>query len=62
MVVNKDDELMVVELCLCETEHLVLRPHQLYYFVVDEDCARCKELAALSAPPQRVCQVATGDS
>jgi hypothetical protein len=37
----------VVELKLCETERLVLRPDTLYRFVVAPDCDRCTELGAV---------------
>ena len=37
-----------ITLRLCEQDGLILRPQQLYTFVVDETCARCRELAAIS--------------
>lgn len=37
----------VKEMRLCEQDHVVLRPDQLYLFTVDEECKRCKEIAAL---------------
>ena len=39
-------EAAVHELRLCEQEGLVLSPGQLYHFTVDENCKRCRELAA----------------
>lgn len=35
----------ICQLCLCESQHLFLRPNQLYFFTVDKDCAKCVELA-----------------
>ena len=34
----------VVELALCESERLVLKPNQLYIFKVYEDCEACKRI------------------
>lgn len=38
----------VVELAMCEQEHLVLKPDQLYVFRVMPGCARCEALAVRS--------------
>lgn len=35
----------VLEMGLCETEHVLLKPNRTYRFVVMPDCDRCKELA-----------------
>lgn len=35
----------ICELRLCESQHLFLRPNQLYFFTVDKDCPKCIELA-----------------
>lgn len=35
----------IVELCLCEQKHLVLKPNQLYRFTVDKTCKACLQLA-----------------
>ncbi len=40
----------VTELRLCEQRHTVLKPNRLYRFTVDENCAKCKEIA-LSCEP-----------
>ena len=37
----------VVELNLCETERLILRPDTLYRFVVAPNCNRCTELGVI---------------
>ena len=39
-----EDGASVVELNLCETESLILRPDTLYRFVVAPNCNRCTEL------------------
>ncbi len=39
----------VVELYLCESQSLVLKPNTLYWFRVDAKCERCKSIAAESA-------------
>jgi len=31
----------VMELCLCESSKLVLKPDKLYRFVVDRECSDC---------------------
>ena len=38
-----------VEMYLCETEHLVLKP-QLYRFLIHPDCKRCTEMERLGDP------------
>lgn len=37
----------ILELALCEQNHLILRPNRLYRFVAIEGCANCEELAAV---------------
>ena len=39
---NKSD---VIELRLCEQNHFVLKPNQLYIFTVDENCEECRKVA-----------------
>jgi hypothetical protein len=46
---NEDTQYMiagnvVTRMGLCETEFLILKPNQLYEFVVMPGCARCEEL------------------
>lgn len=43
----------VIEMGLCEVEHVMLRPNVLYRFVVMPDCSRCKELAAAYEVPNK---------
>ena len=38
----------VIEMGLCEVEHIMLRPNQLYRFVVMPDCEKCKALDVYS--------------
>lgn len=56
----------VLELRLCETERLILKPNRLYLFTVDPQCNRCCKLAGLSAPLSTEyaigAHVAVGDS
>lgn len=35
----------VIELCLCEQKHVLLKPNQFYKFVVDPNCSSCTKLA-----------------
>lgn len=42
---NALEQLQVTEMFLCESAHLLLRPNQLYYFTVDENCEECRKLA-----------------
>ncbi len=42
---NKEIKQDVIELAMCEQEHLILRPNRLYMFVVHKGCKRCEELA-----------------
>lgn len=35
----------VTELCLCEQDHLILKPNKLYRFIVDDNCKECMYLA-----------------
>lgn len=35
----------VIELAMCEYSHLVLKPNQLYKFVVREDCSECVRIS-----------------
>ncbi len=45
-------ERSVLDLKLCESQRLVMRPGQVYRFVVDPTCAECQRIAALTdAPP-----------
>lgn len=44
---NMDD---VLEMFLCETERVILKPNQLYRFNVDPNCDRCKYLAKEGDP------------
>jgi hypothetical protein len=37
----------VIELALCESKHLVLRPNTLYKFIVIPTCEECKKLASV---------------
>lgn len=41
------NEEAITVLFLCEQEHLILKPNQLYRFEVSPGCKRCQELAAL---------------
>jgi len=34
----------VVILFLCEQDRLLLKPQQLYYFIVSKDCPSCQKL------------------
>lgn len=43
---GQPDESEVIEMALCETEHLGLRPNVLYRFSVRPECRRCAEMAA----------------
>ena len=45
---NRDEPetLEVLDLFLCESQRLVLRPGQLYRFRVDPDCEKCKAIEA----------------
>ena len=36
------------EMYLCATEHIFLRPNQLYMFKVADGCERCKKMAEIS--------------
>jgi len=38
-------EVEVLDLCLCEQKHLLLKPYTLYRFIVDLDCKECVKLA-----------------
>jgi hypothetical protein len=38
------ESLTFIEMRLCETERLILKPDQLYRFTVDPNCTRCNEL------------------
>ena len=38
----------VIEMGLCEVEHVMLHPNQLYRFVVMPDCDKCKSLDVYS--------------
>ena len=38
----------VIEMGLCEVQHIMLRPNQLYRFVVMPDCEKCKALDVYS--------------
>jgi hypothetical protein len=49
-LIKKVCQTPVIELRLCETEQLVLKPRVLYHFTVDPACARCKELDKLGNP------------
>lgn len=40
----------VIELALCESEKLILKPNQLYFFRIHPDCLRCKELEKANEP------------
>lgn len=42
-LVNTDKE--TVEMCLCENQHVILKPNQLYRFVAAEGCEECKKIA-----------------
>lgn len=39
----------ITEMYLCETERLILHPNQLYKFIVDKNCSRCKALEKMGA-------------
>lgn len=39
----------VVAMALCEVEKVILRPNQLYLFVVMPDCPKCESLASVYA-------------
>jgi hypothetical protein len=36
----------VIEMGLCEVDHIMLRPNRLYRFVVMPNCKKCEELAS----------------
>jgi len=38
-----------IELGLCEVEHIMLRPNQLYRFIVMPGCEKCKALDVYSS-------------
>lgn len=40
-----------LELRLCETGHLFLKPNQLYRFTVDPDCKECVRMAEIARTP-----------
>ena len=44
---QKKQESDVVEMALCETQHLFLRPDQLYVFRVVAGCKECELLAKI---------------
>lgn len=41
-----------LEMFLCESDLLILRPDQPYVFRVDHDCEKCREIAATYAEAQ----------
>jgi hypothetical protein len=41
----------VIELGLCEYQHLHLRPNQLYRFIVMPECSKCEAEAAIAKLP-----------
>ena len=43
-LIHENEE--VIEMGLCEVPHIMLRPDQLYRFVVMPDCEKCKDAAA----------------
>lgn len=52
-------QLDVIELNLCEQEHLILKPDQLYLFLAAPDCPDCQRLKEIyyehskpQTPPQ----------
>lgn len=47
---NASEAETVIELCLCESERLILKANTFYRFTVDETCDRCKELDKLNRP------------
>jgi len=51
----------IIELRLCETERLILRPNVLYRFTVASDCPRCTELGAIYMNPVTKRRLADGD-
>ena len=49
---RRSAEPQVVEMRLCESERLFLKPDQLYRFTVADNCQRCKEIAEATLPEQ----------
>lgn len=37
-----------VEMRLCEAARVQLKPNQLYYFTVDQDCVNCRKAARMA--------------
>ena len=45
---RKESDCSVIEMGLCEVEHVMLRPNQLYRFIVMPGCDKCKALDVYS--------------
>lgn len=43
---DSSEALHIIELQLCEQEHILLKPNQLYRFTVDATCEKCRAIAA----------------
>jgi len=46
--VEEQEQGTVIEMCLCEVEHVFLHPNQKYRFVVLPGCKRGQQLAVLA--------------
>lgn len=49
---GRDDQVM--ELRLCEQQHVVLQPDRLYRFTADTDCHACQDMVAFNSPAQNL--------
>jgi len=38
------DSYEVIEMNICEVEHIVLRANKLYRFLIDPNCEKCKKM------------------
>ncbi|MEQ1950894.1 hypothetical protein [Mesorhizobium sp. CN2-181] len=47
---KKDREQQVMEMRLCEQNHVILKPDVLYHFTVDPSCGKCRQIAATCEP------------
>jgi len=45
---SAESDCSVIEMGLCEVEHVMLRPNQLYRFTVMPGCDKCKSLDVYS--------------
>jgi len=40
----------IIEMALCEVDHVMLRPNRLYRFIVMPNCPACEKLASVYDP------------